>query len=191
MLPTVWEISFVWILVSWQGRGWWTIRFCLELRTRRICWKMIRSSYCPGTWRWCWFFEWMVLFIIWLLSHDDDDDDDDDDDNDDDDNNHVLHILLPCSGFDLTKQTNPTRVIEGPGLFYIGIIDYLQKYTFAKKVERFWKVYIKGLSGQDISDVPPERYRDRILQKVVGNVRTCLSFFLSPLSYYSWTVCYV
>lgn len=62
------------------------------------------------------------------------------------------------------------RQIEGPGLFYIGIIDYLQKYTFAKKIERFYKRFIRCYDKQGISDVPPQYYRDRFVERVIGRV---------------------
>lgn len=76
-----------------------------------------------------------------------------------------------------TTMHNPacrTRVLDGPGLYYLGIIDYLQKYTFAKKLERFWKVWIRCLDEQGISDVNPNRYKDRLIEKVFGKV--CLMF---------------
>ena len=64
-----------------------------------------------------------------------------------------------------------TRVIEGPGLFYLGIIDYLQKYTFAKKLERFYKRFFRCYDKQGISDVPPRDYCDRFVERVIGRVR--------------------
>ena len=63
-----------------------------------------------------------------------------------------------------------TRVIEGPGLFYLGIIDYLQKYTLMKRLERLWKRFVRGLDKQGISDVPPREYRDRMMERVIGKV---------------------
>lgn len=62
------------------------------------------------------------------------------------------------------------RQIEGPGLFYLGIIDYLQKYTFAKKVERFYKRFLRCYDKQGISDVPPRDYCDRFVERVIGRV---------------------
>ena len=67
-----------------------------------------------------------------------------------------------------------TRLIEGPGIFYLGIIDYLQKYTFKKKLERFWKCFFRCADRDGISDVPPLNYRNRILERVVGNVNCLL-----------------
>ena len=69
-----------------------------------------------------------------------------------------------------------TRVIEGPGLFYLGIIDYLQKYTFSKKIERVWKRFVMGLDKQGISDVPPREYRDRMIERVIGKVQNHVDF---------------
>ena len=35
----------------------------------------------------------------------------------------------------------------GPASYYMGIIDFLQKYDLNKKVERYSKVYLMGKSG--------------------------------------------
>lgn len=63
-------------------------------------------------------------------------------------------------------------------MFYIGIIDYLQKYTFKKKLERFWKVVFRRADRDGISDVPPIHYRNRILERVVGNVLILSTLYL-------------
>lgn len=34
-------------------------------------------------------------------------------------------------------------VVEGPGTYYMGIIDILQYWNFEKKVERFLKIFFK------------------------------------------------
>lgn len=35
-------------------------------------------------------------------------------------------------------------IVEGPGMFYFGIIDILQEWNLKKKVERFLKVVLFG-----------------------------------------------
>lgn len=37
------------------------------------------------------------------------------------------------------------QVIEGPGIYYMGIIDALQKYTWKKKLETLIKTYVQRL----------------------------------------------
>ena len=64
-----------------------------------------------------------------------------------------------------------SKIIEGPGIYYIGVIDYLQKYNIKKKLERFWKVGIRCKDKTAISDMPPIQYRDRIIEKIMNKVR--------------------
>ena len=73
-----------------------------------------------------------------------------------------------------------SSVIQGPGLVFIGIIDYLQKYTLLKKLERFWKVIFRCKDRNGISDLPPDNYKNRIMERVIGKVLAfCLFFFSS------------
>lgn len=55
------------------------------------------------------------------------------------------------------------QVIEGPGIYYMGIIDALQKYTFRKKLETFARKYIQRKDGDGISCVDPQKYRNRFM----------------------------
>lgn len=71
-----------------------------------------------------------------------------------------------------------TPSIEGPGIFYIGIIDYLQKYTLKKKLERIWKCFFRCADRSGISDVPPIQYRDRIMNRVIGRVMIIPNYHL-------------
>src|SRR5690606_15924600 len=56
-----------------------------------------------------------------------------------------------------------TQVIEGPGIYYMGIIDILQKWDFKKKFERFIKVYLCGNDKYGISAVDPIIYQKRFM----------------------------
>merc|ERR1719204_462272 len=58
------------------------------------------------------------------------------------------------------------RVIEGPGIYYLGIIDVLQEWDTSKKLERLAKVYLRCKSGDGISCVEPVYYRKRFLRKM-------------------------
>lgn len=72
-------------------------------------------------------------------------------------------------------------MIQGPGLVFIGIIDYLQKYTLLKKLERIWKVIFRCKDRNGISDLPPDNYKNRIMERVIGKVLAFLTSFLSAL----------
>jgi len=69
----------------------------------------------------------------------------------------------------VTKKINDyaggmrAQVIEGPGLYYMGIIDTLQTYTWKKKAETFLKTYVKRDDGNGISCVPPNQYQRRFM----------------------------
>ena len=56
--------------------------------------------------------------------------------------------------------------VEGPAVFYVGVIDILQAYDFWKKLERFWKVVVCKKNGDGISCIKPHPYRRRFLSKI-------------------------
>ena len=58
------------------------------------------------------------------------------------------------------------RVIEGPGIYYLGIIDVLQEWNTMKKLERMAKVYLRCKNQDGISCVEPNYYRKRFLRKM-------------------------
>ena len=55
------------------------------------------------------------------------------------------------------------QVIEGPGIYYMGIIDILQNYTLQKKAEHFLKRYVLRKDGMGISCVDPITYQKRFM----------------------------
>merc|ERR1719458_944263 len=55
------------------------------------------------------------------------------------------------------------RIIDSPGIYYIGIIDTLQEYSWKKKMETFLKAYIKRRSNKGISSVEPGLYQKRFI----------------------------
>ena len=59
------------------------------------------------------------------------------------------------------------RIVEGPGTYYIGIIDILQEWNFAKRSERFFKMYFKFLDGDGLSAMSPALYADRFWKRCV------------------------
>eukprot|EP01038_Epipyxis_sp_PR26KG_P014854 gene14854-19964_t len=59
-----------------------------------------------------------------------------------------------------TRKMEVYRVL-GPDSYFVGIIDFQQKWNWAKKLERFFKVNIKGEDPNGLSAINPEIYRDR------------------------------
>merc|ERR1712003_167039 len=55
------------------------------------------------------------------------------------------------------------QVIEGPGIYYMGIIDALQGYSWKKRLETLFKTYFKNADGDGISCVEPTKYRKRFM----------------------------
>lgn len=64
---------------------------------------------------------------------------------------------------DTSKIQNAAREITFPdgSLCVIGIIDILQAWDFSKKLERFFKVYIRRKDREGISCVEPFKYASR------------------------------
>jgi hypothetical protein len=58
-------------------------------------------------------------------------------------------------------------VVDGPGCYYLGLIDILQGWTWKKRFERFFKVYFQFKDGDGISALPPNPYADRFFQRCV------------------------
>jgi 1-phosphatidylinositol-4-phosphate 5-kinase len=58
-------------------------------------------------------------------------------------------------------------VVEGPGTYYMGIIDVLQQWNWEKKLERFFKIYFKWEDGDGLSAIPPSIYGDRFMRRCV------------------------
>jgi hypothetical protein len=62
------------------------------------------------------------------------------------------------------------EVVQAPGTYYFGIIDILQEWNFAKKVERFYKVYLRFNAADGISAVPPDAYQGRFMTRVANDI---------------------
>mmetsp|Transcript_24984 Transcript_24984/g.36876 ORF Transcript_24984/g.36876 Transcript_24984/m.36876 type:complete len:952 (-) Transcript_24984:91-2946(-) len=61
-------------------------------------------------------------------------------------------------------------VVEGPGTYYMGIIDVLQHWNWQKKLERFFKIYFKWEDGDGLSAIQPNLYGDRFMRRCVVEV---------------------
>ena len=52
---------------------------------------------------------------------------------------------------------------DGNFIYHISIIDYLQKYTFNKKCERYFKMAFSGATGNELSSTNINHYHNRFL----------------------------
>lgn len=71
------------------------------------------------------------------------------------------------SGDVISKRLEVSRVV-GPDTYIMGIIDFQQKWNLNKKMERFFKVQIKGEDSYGLSAIAPDIYRDRFINHVRG-----------------------
>lgn len=62
------------------------------------------------------------------------------------------------------------KLVEGPGTYYIGLIDVLQEWNYKKKLERIFKIYIRGENRDGLSAISPIKYANRFLQRAVLDV---------------------
>ena len=60
--------------------------------------------------------------------------------------------------------------VEGPGSYYMGVIDILQEWNFEKKLERFFKVYFKFADPDGLSAIEPTTYQRRFMERAVLEV---------------------
>jgi hypothetical protein len=58
--------------------------------------------------------------------------------------------------------------VDGPGVYYLGIVDMLQRYTWKKRAERWIKSLFKPISG--ISSCSPVEYAERFQRRVAGQI---------------------
>lgn len=61
-------------------------------------------------------------------------------------------------------------IVEGPGVYYMGIIDVLQAYTWQKWLERQVKTLLLCLSPEGVSVVPPDAYSRRFRSRVIAQL---------------------
>lgn len=58
--------------------------------------------------------------------------------------------------------------IDCPDLWYIGVIDVLQRWTWKKRVERFLKTVFRCAEAGGLSAMPPHAYQQRFVDRVVN-----------------------
>jgi 1-phosphatidylinositol-4-phosphate 5-kinase len=78
--------------------------------------------------------------------------------------------LQPPSLFHDHRGGMRAVVVEGPGIYYLGMIDVLQRWTLGKRLENWFKtrVLLQDVSG--ISAVPPRLYAARFKARVLAQL---------------------
>ncbi len=61
-------------------------------------------------------------------------------------------------------------VVEAPSIYYIGIIDVLQEWTWGKWAERWAKVLCMWRASTGVSAIPPPEYAERFRARVVSQL---------------------
>lgn len=61
-------------------------------------------------------------------------------------------------------------VVEGPGIYYMGIIDVLQRWTLAKRIENFVKTRVMMRPIGGVSAIEPDAYAARFRSRVLGQL---------------------
>eukprot|EP00599_Poterioochromonas_sp_BG-1_P003773 CAMPEP_0173153928 /NCGR_PEP_ID=MMETSP1105-20130129/13163_1 /TAXON_ID=2985 /ORGANISM="Ochromonas sp., Strain BG-1" /LENGTH=797 /DNA_ID=CAMNT_0014069979 /DNA_START=811 /DNA_END=3207 /DNA_ORIENTATION=+ len=72
---------------------------------------------------------------------------------------------IPENDIVLAQKLEVFKVV-GPDSYFIGIIDFQQKWNFSKKMERFFKINFRGADPQGLSAIEPEQYKERFLRKI-------------------------
>lgn len=100
-----------------------------------------------------------------------DDDKEEEDTTDNDQQSLPLTMPVDCIPAETNYYLGGLRahIIEGPGIYYIGIIDALQPYTWKKRLETWFRIHIQRKNGKGISCIDPKSYRTRFM-KYMRNV---------------------
>lgn len=92
------------------------------------------------------------------------------------------------SSRELRKSTNPwsdysggvqARVTEGPGIYYLGLIDMLQEWDFWKRGERLLKTFFLRKDPDGLSAIDPYRYQKRFMDRMHEIIRDEQKFLKS------------
>jgi 1-phosphatidylinositol-4-phosphate 5-kinase len=71
-------------------------------------------------------------------------------------------------------------VVEGPGTYYMGIIDILQEWNFWKKCENLTKRVFRCQNGDGVSCIPPKPFAHRFMKRAVVEVIDGVRTFETP-----------
>jgi hypothetical protein len=70
-----------------------------------------------------------------------------------------------ASEYKLTRKLAVHKII-GPDAYFMGIIDFQQRWNFSKRMERFFKIFFKGADPEGLSAIEPIIYKERFLRKI-------------------------
>jgi Phosphatidylinositol-4-phosphate 5-Kinase len=70
------------------------------------------------------------------------------------------------SKFIYTSSTFKATSVNGPAVYYLGIVDFLQDWTTKKKIERLFKIYIGRKDPDGLSVMEPIGYMTRFQNKM-------------------------
>lgn len=64
------------------------------------------------------------------------------------------------------NSTFRAHIVTGPAVYHFGIIDFLQNWTFQKRIERALKIYVFRKDPDGLSVMHPHDYKIRFQGKV-------------------------
>ena len=79
----------------------------------------------------------------------------------------MAHLPLGSAPGDIGLRA---AVIEAPSVYYIGLIDILQRFTWRKWLERAAKTTLLMRPSAGVSAVPPDQYAARFRARVVSQL---------------------
>lgn len=65
-----------------------------------------------------------------------------------------------------TKSTFAAKTVSGPAVYHLGIVDFLQDWTFKKRLERAFKTYVTRKDPDGLSVMEPTAYKLRFQSKM-------------------------
>jgi len=68
--------------------------------------------------------------------------------------------------FIYTSSTFKATSVNGPAVYYLGIVDFLQDWTTKKKMERLFKIYVGRKDPEGLSVMEPISYMNRFQNKM-------------------------
>jgi hypothetical protein len=64
------------------------------------------------------------------------------------------------------KSTFRAKTVSGPAVYHLGIVDFLQDWTFKKRLERAFKIYFTRKDPDGLSVMRPDAYQRRFQGKM-------------------------
>ena len=112
------------------------------------------------------------IYHMKIQHHNNDDDsyDSSDDDDDDDLKSNISESFIATNiTEDIYCGGVRAEIIEGPGIYFFGIIDALQQYTIRKRFETWFRRWIQRKDIRGISCINPQNYQKRFI-KYMNNI---------------------